>query len=172
MTADKLGKHCSPAIQLLAAMWARDLLGFRVLQVLLHAQGTCSTLWLFGFARDKQEEEDSDEDGPQGSQQPSLPDPVSRLPVGDHLTYSETEPVRTLLPDEKREGKQPALSMSNLHEATMWVNSLGVGSQISWPGYLTCTLKKSNVCSEPKRYSSAESRPKNAPPGWLLNWEI
>ncbi|XP_036023145.1 protein FAM13C isoform X2 [Onychomys torridus] len=65
------------------------------------------------------EEEDSDEDGPQRSQQPSLPDPVSRLPVGDHLTYSETEPMRTLLPDEKKEGKQPALSMSNLHEATM-----------------------------------------------------
>ncbi|CAO2608369.1 Protein FAM13C, partial [Lemmus lemmus] len=66
-----------------------------------------------------QEEEDSDEDCPQRSQQPSLPDPVSRLPVGDHLTYSETEPMRTLLPDEKKEGKQPALSMSNLHEATM-----------------------------------------------------
>lgn len=65
------------------------------------------------------EEEDSDEDCPQRSQQPSLPDPVSRLPVGDHLTYSETEPMRTLLPDEKKEGKQPALSMSNLHEATM-----------------------------------------------------
>lgn len=72
-----------------------------------------------GFARDKQEEEDSDEDGPQGSQQPPLPDPVSRLPVGDHLVYSETEPVRTLPPDDKKEGKQPALSMSNLHEATM-----------------------------------------------------
>ncbi|XP_027250908.1 protein FAM13C isoform X2 [Cricetulus griseus] len=66
-----------------------------------------------------QEEEDSDEDCPQRSQPPSLPDPVSRLPVGDHLTYSETEPMRTLLPDEKKEGKQPALSMSNLHEATM-----------------------------------------------------
>ncbi|XP_006979108.2 protein FAM13C isoform X1 [Peromyscus maniculatus bairdii] len=66
-----------------------------------------------------QEEEDSDEDCPQRSQQTSLPDPVSRLPVGDHLTYSETEPMRTLLPDEKKEGKQPALSMSNLHEATM-----------------------------------------------------
>ncbi|EGW13174.1 Protein FAM13C [Cricetulus griseus] len=65
------------------------------------------------------EEEDSDEDCPQRSQPPSLPDPVSRLPVGDHLTYSETEPMRTLLPDEKKEGKQPALSMSNLHEATM-----------------------------------------------------
>ncbi|XP_058399388.1 protein FAM13C isoform X2 [Diceros bicornis minor] len=65
------------------------------------------------------EEEDSDEDCTQGSQQPSLPDPASNLPVGNHLTYSETEPVRVLLPDEKKEIKQPALSMSNLHEATM-----------------------------------------------------
>ncbi|KAM6184171.1 protein FAM13C isoform 4-T4 [Erethizon dorsatum] len=65
-----------------------------------------------------QEEEDSDEDCEQGSQQP-LPDPGSHLPVGDHLTYSETEPVRALMPDEKKEVKQPALSMSNLHEATM-----------------------------------------------------
>ncbi|XP_008523416.2 protein FAM13C isoform X5 [Equus przewalskii] len=67
----------------------------------------------------KQEEEDSDEDCPQGSQQPSLPDPASHLSVGNHLTYSETEAVRVLLPDEKKEIKQPALSMSNLHEATM-----------------------------------------------------
>ncbi|XP_058527455.1 protein FAM13C isoform X4 [Ochotona princeps] len=67
-----------------------------------------------------QEEEDSDEDCLQGSQQLALPDPVSCLPIGDHVTYSnETEPVRTLLPDEKKEIKQPALSMSNLHEATM-----------------------------------------------------
>ncbi|CAK7303958.1 Protein FAM13C [Vulpes lagopus] len=67
-----------------------------------------------------QEEEDSDEDCPQGSQQPSLLDPAAHLPVGDHLTFSnETEPVRVLLPDEKKEIKQPALSMSNLHEATM-----------------------------------------------------
>ncbi|XP_022355267.1 protein FAM13C isoform X5 [Enhydra lutris kenyoni] len=65
------------------------------------------------------EEEDSDEDCPQGSQQPSLPAPVSHLPVGDHLTFSETEPVTILLPDEKKEIKPPALSMSNLHEATM-----------------------------------------------------
>ncbi|XP_012513033.1 PREDICTED: protein FAM13C isoform X2 [Propithecus coquereli] len=66
------------------------------------------------------EEEDSDEDCPQGSQLPSLPDPASHLPIGDHLSYStEIEPVRALLPDEKKEVKQPALSMSNLHEATM-----------------------------------------------------
>ncbi|XP_025773764.1 protein FAM13C isoform X5 [Puma concolor] len=66
------------------------------------------------------EEEDSDEDCPQGSQQPSLPDPASHLPIGDHLTFSnETEPIRVLLSDEKKEAKQPALSMSNLHEATM-----------------------------------------------------
>uniref|UniRef100_A0A8C5K4X5 Family with sequence similarity 13, member C n=1 Tax=Jaculus jaculus TaxID=51337 RepID=A0A8C5K4X5_JACJA len=66
-----------------------------------------------------QEEEDSEEDGPRGSQLPSSPDPASCLPVGDHLTYPETEPARVLLPDEKKEVKQPALSMSNLHEATM-----------------------------------------------------
>ncbi|XP_049711531.1 protein FAM13C isoform X3 [Elephas maximus indicus] len=68
----------------------------------------------------KQEEEDSDEECPRGSQQSSLPDPASHIPVGDHLTYSsEIEPVGALLPDEKKEVKQPALSMSNLHEATM-----------------------------------------------------
>ncbi|XP_069427761.1 protein FAM13C isoform X5 [Ovis canadensis] len=67
-----------------------------------------------------QEEEDSDEDCPQGSQQPSLPNPASHPPAGDHLTHSEeTEPVKLLLPDEKKEVKPPALSMSNLHEATM-----------------------------------------------------
>ncbi|KAJ8780272.1 hypothetical protein J1605_011770 [Eschrichtius robustus] len=74
----------------------------------------------FNSSYDKQEEEDSDEDCPHGSQQPSLPNPASHLPIGDHLTYSnETEPVRLLLPDEKKEIKQPALSMSNLHEATI-----------------------------------------------------
>lgn len=90
----------------------------------LFPQEALSITWLtfFNSACDKQEEEDSDEDYPQGSQQPSLPDPASHLPVGDHLTYSnETEPVRALLPDEKKEVKPPALSMSNLHEATMWV---------------------------------------------------
>ncbi|XP_006831156.1 PREDICTED: protein FAM13C isoform X2 [Chrysochloris asiatica] len=67
-----------------------------------------------------QEEEDSDEDDPQGSHQSCLPDPASHMPIGDHLPYSsEIEPVRALLPDEKKEVKQPALSMSNLHEATM-----------------------------------------------------
>ncbi|XP_025140877.3 protein FAM13C isoform X7 [Bubalus bubalis] len=67
-----------------------------------------------------QEEEDSDEDCPQGSQQPSLPNPASHPPAGDHLAHSdETEPVKLLLPDEKKEVKSPALSMSNLHEATM-----------------------------------------------------
>ncbi|KAM6185296.1 protein FAM13C isoform 2-T2 [Rhynchocyon petersi] len=66
------------------------------------------------------EEEDSDEDYPQGSQQSSLADPTSHMPAGDQLTCSnEIEPVRGLLQDEKKEVKQPALSMSNLHEATM-----------------------------------------------------
>lgn len=75
---------------------------------------------LLNSSYDKQEEEDSDEDCPQGSQQPSLPKPASHSPTGDHLAHSnETEPVRLLLPDEKKEVKPPALSMSNLHEATM-----------------------------------------------------
>lgn len=73
---------------------------------------------LLNSSCDKQEEEDSDEDCQQGNQQPLL-DPGSRLPVGDHFTYSETEPIRPLMPDEKKEVKQAALSMSNLHEATM-----------------------------------------------------
>jgi hypothetical protein len=74
----------------------------------------------FNSACHKQEEEDSDEDYPQGSQQPPLLDPASHLSVDDHFTYSsEIEPVRALLADEKKEAKQPALSMSNLHEATM-----------------------------------------------------
>lgn len=74
---------------------------------------------LFNSAYDKQEEEDSDEDCPQGSQQLYLPATASHLPVGDQLTFSETEPITVLLPDEKKEIKPPALSMSNLHEATM-----------------------------------------------------
>lgn len=75
---------------------------------------------LLNSSYDKQEEEDSDEDCPQGSQQSSLPNPASHSPTGDHLAHSnETEPVRLLLPDEKKEVKPPALSMSNLHEATM-----------------------------------------------------
>ncbi|XP_054994422.1 protein FAM13C isoform X2 [Sorex araneus] len=66
------------------------------------------------------EEEDSDEDYPQGSQQSSLPEQTPHLAVGDHLIYSnESEPIRVLIPDEKKEIKQPTLSMSNLHEATM-----------------------------------------------------
>ncbi|XP_007517451.2 protein FAM13C isoform X2 [Erinaceus europaeus] len=64
------------------------------------------------------EEEDSDEDCPRGSQQPSLSDQTSHLPIGD-LICAENESLRVLLPNEKKEIKQPALSMSNLHEATM-----------------------------------------------------
>ncbi|XP_049646480.1 protein FAM13C isoform X2 [Suncus etruscus] len=66
------------------------------------------------------EEEDSDEDCLQGSQQSPLPERTSHFAVGDHLINSnENEPARLLLPDEKKEIKQPTLSMSNLHEATM-----------------------------------------------------
>lgn len=89
------------------------------LPVFASSRGTSRFVTLT-LAYDKQEEEDSDEDCPRGSQPPSLPDPTSHLPGGVQLTYSnETEPVRVLPPDEKKELKQPALSMSNLHEATM-----------------------------------------------------
>ncbi|XP_008839664.1 protein FAM13C isoform X1 [Nannospalax galili] len=83
---------------------------YRIIKQILSAPSLIPTI---------QEEEDSDEDCPQRSQQSSLPDPASRLPVGDHLAYSETEPVRALLPEGKKEAKQPAVSMSNLHEATV-----------------------------------------------------
>ncbi|XP_020853895.1 protein FAM13C isoform X1 [Phascolarctos cinereus] len=67
-----------------------------------------------------QEEEDSDEDGPQGYHQPSLSDPASCLPVGEPLPFpNETEPAAALPLDAKKEVRHPALSMSNLHEATM-----------------------------------------------------
>ncbi|XP_068957774.1 protein FAM13C [Petaurus breviceps papuanus] len=66
------------------------------------------------------EEEDSDEDCPQGSHQPSLSDPASHLPMGEPLPFpNEAEPAAALSLDAKKEVRHPALSMSNLHEATM-----------------------------------------------------
>ncbi|XP_072485004.1 protein FAM13C isoform X2 [Notamacropus eugenii] len=66
------------------------------------------------------EEEDSDEDCLQGSHQPSLSDPASCLPMGEPLPFpNETEPAAALSLDAKKEVRHPALSMSNLHEATM-----------------------------------------------------
>ncbi|KAM6390899.1 protein FAM13C [Pluvialis apricaria] len=66
------------------------------------------------------EEEDSDEDRSQSSHELSS-GPVSCLPVDEHLCYSqeESEPAYVSPLDEKKVFRQTALSMSNLHEATM-----------------------------------------------------
>ncbi|XP_061491049.1 protein FAM13C isoform X3 [Rhineura floridana] len=66
------------------------------------------------------EEEDSDEDHSQSSYE--LSSAVSlNLPPDENLGYSdeENEPAFVSPLDEKKAIKQPALSMSNLHEATM-----------------------------------------------------
>uniref|UniRef100_A0A8C8RLJ3 Family with sequence similarity 13 member C n=1 Tax=Pelusios castaneus TaxID=367368 RepID=A0A8C8RLJ3_9SAUR len=67
-----------------------------------------------------QEEEDSDEDHSPGSCEISS-SPASALPVDDPLWCSdeENEPTFVSPLDEKKAIKQPALSLSNLHEATM-----------------------------------------------------
>ncbi|XP_030909020.2 protein FAM13C isoform X4 [Melopsittacus undulatus] len=67
-----------------------------------------------------QEEEDSDEDHSQSSHELSF-GPISCLPVDEHLCYSqeESEPAYVSPLDEKKVFRQTALSMSNLHEATM-----------------------------------------------------
>ncbi|XP_060097072.1 protein FAM13C isoform X5 [Heteronotia binoei] len=69
----------------------------------------------------KQEEEDSDEDHSQSSYELSSATSSLNLPTEDHLCHSdeENEPAFVSPLDEKRGIKQPALSMSNLHEATM-----------------------------------------------------
>ncbi|XP_065699639.1 protein FAM13C isoform X3 [Patagioenas fasciata] len=66
------------------------------------------------------EEEDSDEDHSQSSHELSS-GPISCLPVDEHLCYSqeENEPAYVSPLDEKKVFRQTALSMSNLHEATM-----------------------------------------------------
>ncbi|XP_061305145.1 protein FAM13C isoform X5 [Pezoporus flaviventris] len=66
------------------------------------------------------EEEDSDEDHSQSSHELSF-GPISCLPVDEHLCYSqeESEPAYVSPLDEKKVFRQTALSMSNLHEATM-----------------------------------------------------
>ncbi|XP_028915331.1 protein FAM13C isoform X1 [Ornithorhynchus anatinus] len=66
------------------------------------------------------EEEDSDEDAFQMGNESSLSSPASHHRVGDHPEPSdEEEPPVVLPPDGMKEVLQPALSMSNLHEATM-----------------------------------------------------
>ncbi|XP_077206760.1 protein FAM13C isoform X5 [Paroedura picta] len=67
------------------------------------------------------EEEDSDEDHSQSSYELSSATSSLNLPSDDHLCHSdeENEPAFVSPLDEKKGIKQPALSMSSLHEATM-----------------------------------------------------
>ncbi|KAM6265429.1 protein FAM13C [Porphyrio hochstetteri] len=84
---------------------------YRIIKKLLATPSLITTI---------QEEEDSDEDHPQSSHE--LPSgPMSCLPVDEHLCYSqeESEPACVSPLDEKKVLRQTALSMSNLHEATM-----------------------------------------------------
>ncbi|NXG93013.1 FA13C protein, partial [Stercorarius parasiticus] len=84
---------------------------YRIIKKLLAAPSLITTI---------QEEEDSDEDRSQSSHELSS-GPVSCLPVEEHLCYSqeESEPAYVSPLDEKKVFRQTALSMSNLHEATM-----------------------------------------------------
>ncbi|XP_065495197.1 protein FAM13C isoform X1 [Caloenas nicobarica] len=83
---------------------------YRIIKKLLAAPSLITTI----------EEEDSDEDHSQSSHELSS-GPISCLPVDEHLCYSqeESEPAYVSPLDEKKAFKQTALSMSNLHEATM-----------------------------------------------------
>ncbi|XP_063262129.1 protein FAM13C isoform X2 [Prinia subflava] len=83
---------------------------YRIIKKLLAAPSLITTI----------EEEDSDEDHSQSSHELSS-GPMSCFPVEEHLCYSqeESEPAHTSPLDEKKVYRQTALSMSNLHEATM-----------------------------------------------------
>ncbi|NWX51068.1 FA13C protein, partial [Steatornis caripensis] len=84
---------------------------YRIIKKLLATPSLITTI---------QEEEDSDEDHSQSSRALSS-SPVSCLRVDEHLCYSqeESEPAYVSPLDEKKVSRQTALSMSNLHEATM-----------------------------------------------------
>ncbi|XP_051473563.1 protein FAM13C isoform X2 [Apus apus] len=84
---------------------------YRIIKKLLATPSLITTI---------QEEEDSDEDHSQNSHELSS-GPVSCLPVDEHLCYAqeESEPAYVSPLDEKKGFRQTALSMSNLHEATM-----------------------------------------------------
>uniref|UniRef100_A0A8B9QEU0 Family with sequence similarity 13 member C n=1 Tax=Apteryx owenii TaxID=8824 RepID=A0A8B9QEU0_APTOW len=84
---------------------------YRIIKKLLATPSLITTI---------QEEEDSDEDRSQSSHELSS-SPISCLPVDEHLCYSqeESEPAYVSPLDEKKVFRQTALSMSNLHEATM-----------------------------------------------------
>ncbi|KAF1427135.1 Protein FAM13C, partial [Spheniscus humboldti] len=84
---------------------------YRIIKKLLATPSLITTI---------QEEEDSDEDHSQSSHELSS-SPISCLPVDEYLCYSqeESEPAYVSPLDEKKVFRQTALSMSNLHEATM-----------------------------------------------------
>ncbi|KAF1666291.1 Protein FAM13C, partial [Aptenodytes patagonicus] len=84
---------------------------YRIIKKLLATPSLITTI---------QEEEDSDEDHSQSSHELSS-SPISCLPVDEYLCYSqeESEPAYVSPLDEKKGFRQTALSMSNLHEATM-----------------------------------------------------
>ncbi|KFP43971.1 Protein FAM13C, partial [Chlamydotis macqueenii] len=84
---------------------------YRIIKKLLATPSLITTI---------QEEEDSDEDHSQSSHELSS-GPISCLPVDEHLCYSqeESEPAYVSPLDEKKAFRQTAVSMSNLHEATM-----------------------------------------------------
>nr|XP_025978229.1 protein FAM13C isoform X3 [Dromaius novaehollandiae] len=84
---------------------------YRIIKKLLATPSLITTI---------QEEEDTDEDHSQSSHELSS-SPISCLPVDEHLCYSqeESEPAYVSPLDEKKVFRQTALSMSNLHEATM-----------------------------------------------------
>uniref|UniRef100_K7G9R4 Family with sequence similarity 13 member C n=1 Tax=Pelodiscus sinensis TaxID=13735 RepID=K7G9R4_PELSI len=84
---------------------------YRIIKQLLSTPSLITTI---------QEEEDSDEDHSQSSHELSSA-PASNLHVDANLCYAdeENEPTFVSPLDEKKSIKQPALSLSNLHEATM-----------------------------------------------------
>ncbi|XP_072195840.1 protein FAM13C isoform X2 [Excalfactoria chinensis] len=84
---------------------------YRIIKKLLATPSLITTI---------QEEEDSDEDHSQSSHELSS-GPISCIPVEEHLCYSqeESEPAYISPPNEKKMFRQTALSMSNLHEATI-----------------------------------------------------
>ncbi|XP_028585140.2 protein FAM13C isoform X1 [Podarcis muralis] len=84
---------------------------YRIIKQLLSTPSLITTI---------QEEEDSDEDHSQSSYELSSAMSL-HLPSDEHLCHSdeENEPAFVSPLDEKKAVKQPALSMSNLHEATM-----------------------------------------------------
>ncbi|NWR55003.1 FA13C protein, partial [Bucorvus abyssinicus] len=84
---------------------------YRIIKKLLATPSLITTI---------QEEEDSDEDHSQSSHELSS-GPVSCLPIEEHLCYlqEESEPRSVSPLDEKKGFRQTAVSMSNLHEATM-----------------------------------------------------